>query len=84
MKGLVIMQKRRMTWDEIKQEYPEKWVVLDEVDWDLQGHYAINSAIVIKVCDKPATEDYLNAAHSKYPLRYVETGQVFHVDYVTV
>ena len=47
MKGIIEM-KIRMTWDQIKNNYPERWVRLEQVVWESEGSPDIASAVVAK------------------------------------
>ncbi len=47
------MEKQRMTWDEIAEKYPDRWVGLTDIDWEDSAN--IRSAVV-KYADKTADE----------------------------
>lgn len=39
----------RMTWDEMVEKYPDKWVVLTDVKFEDEGHADVESAVVVQV-----------------------------------
>lgn len=45
----------RLTWDEIAKEYPEQWVVLDEV---IKDGATIISGIVVHTCSDVDIDSY--------------------------
>lgn len=45
----------RMTWEEIKEKYPDQWVGLDEVKWESPTSSVIVSAVV-RYTDKSKSE----------------------------
>ena len=44
------MEENRLTWDEIVEKYPDKWVGLSKVDWENTAN--VRSAVVIGASDK--------------------------------
>jgi hypothetical protein len=84
MKGVIEM-KIRMTWDQIKNRYPGKWVKLEQVEWESEDSPNIVSAVVTKAAKRrPSSQDMLDAAEGKYSIRHVQEPGVFHTGYVTV
>ena len=49
--------EKRMTWKEIQENYPDKWVGLTDVEWEEPESPDIASAIV-KYTDKTSDELY--------------------------
>ncbi len=45
------MRTERMTWEEIAEKYPDKWVGLSEVEWESPGNP--KTAVVTYVGDEP-------------------------------
>ena len=45
----------RMTWEEIQEKYPDKWVGLIQVEYEENNTASIKSAVV-KYADKPKGE----------------------------
>ncbi|MBR2214582.1 MAG: hypothetical protein IJ849_02350 [Selenomonadaceae bacterium] len=43
------MESERLTWDEIKAKYPDKWVGLSKIDWKDDAN--VSSAVVIGASD---------------------------------
>ena len=83
MKGIIEM-KIRMTWDQIKNNYPERWVRLEQVVWESEGSPDIASAVVAKATKKrPTGQDYKDAVSGKCAVRFIESDNVFHSGYVT-
>jgi len=41
--------KKRLSWEEIKKQYPDKWVGLSEVDWEDEAN--VRSAVVLGSSD---------------------------------
>lgn len=41
----------RMSWDKIKEKYPDKWVGLTEVKWEKPNSPNVESAVVSYVSD---------------------------------
>jgi hypothetical protein len=37
----------RLTWDEIRQRYPDEWIVMAEVDWVNDTDFEFGTAIVL-------------------------------------
>lgn len=48
-------KSKRMTWDEIKEKYPDQWVGLTDVEFDSEFGADIKSAVV-EYTDKTANE----------------------------
>ncbi|MBO6178858.1 MAG: hypothetical protein IKN12_06105 [Selenomonadaceae bacterium] len=44
---------KRLTWQEIKNSYPNRWVGLGEIEWDAPDGVNVVSALVRYVEDKP-------------------------------
>lgn len=49
------MEAKRMTWEEIKDKYPDQWVGLTDVEYIENDGISIESAVV-KYTDKPKGE----------------------------
>ena len=49
------MEEKRMTWDEIVEKYPDKWVGMSDIDWEDGAN--VRSAVVIGASDK--SDDFL-------------------------
>ena len=43
------MERSRLTWNEIKTKYPDKWVGMSNIEWKDSAN--ISSAVVIGVAD---------------------------------
>ena len=43
------MEEKRMTWDEIVEKYPDKWVGLTQVDWKDDAN--VRTAVVVGTSD---------------------------------
>lgn len=50
------MTRTKQNWDSIVSEYPDRWVILDDVSWD---HGLVLNAIVIDSCDDDSMEETL-------------------------
>lgn len=46
--------EKRMTWDEIKEKYPDQWVGLSEVEWD--GEAPNVQSAIVKYANKSSYE----------------------------
>ena len=44
-----VIMKERLSWDEIKRQYPDKWVGLSEIEWEDEAN--VRSAVVSYVGD---------------------------------
>ncbi len=84
MNGVLFMTKTnsdRLTWDQIKTQYPDQWVRLENVEWKPENDATVNSAIVTKA-GSISTQDRCDAVHGKCFVIYVETGNSFHTGVV--
>jgi len=72
------MQKsERLTWPQIRERYPDQWVVLVEHDW--QGNLTIYNTACVLACGSSRAEAYARAdpalaAYEGYGCRY--TGPI--------
>ena len=83
LKGVLGM-KARMTWNQIKNKYPGKWVRLEQIEWESADSPNIVSAVVTRAATKrPSSRDMLEAADGKYSIRHIQESGVFHTGYVT-
>jgi hypothetical protein len=81
MKGVVLMLTRR-TWEQIKKDYPEKWVRLEDVEWAPNNNATVESAIVTKA-DSITTQDRIDAKHGKCFVIYVDSGACINTGVMT-
>ena len=49
------MDNERLTWDEIKKKYPDKWVGMSNIEWEDASN--VRSAVVIGASDD--NDDFL-------------------------
>ena len=74
MKGVVLMlNSNRRTWEQIRKDYPEQWVRLENVEWVPGNDATVESAIVVKA-GSITTQDRRDAMHGKCFVIYVDTG----------
>lgn len=61
---------KRMTWDEMVKEYPDKWVVLTDVTYADNHRANIESALVLKALpDEEASDERLRT--NRQGLHYI-------------
>ena len=53
---------QRLSWEEIKQQYPEQWVRLENVEWVPGNDATVNSAVVTK-SGNITTQERIDAVH---------------------
>ena len=70
------MGEERLTWREIMEKYPCKWVGLKDVEWDPNNDCVIKSAVVYRI-GKPTDDDWMLTVESKgaYYQRYTTPGR---------
>ncbi|MBR2215221.1 MAG: hypothetical protein IJ849_05630 [Selenomonadaceae bacterium] len=54
------MEEKRLTWDEIVEKYPDKWVGMSKIDWEDEAN--VRSAVVLGASNK--SEDFMLRAWS--------------------
>lgn len=58
----------RLTWNQIRQKYPDSWVKLINVEWETENHATVQSAVVDHV-GSPTEQDFADAFdHNGYIL----------------
>ena len=62
------MRTERMPWKDIKQAYPDRWVRLEDVEWEDNGVDVV-SAVVTRV-GKPTAMDLRDAMSGKSVERF--------------
>lgn len=75
---------KRMTWDEMVEKYPDKWVVLDDVKYISEDDdINIESALVIQVVpDESANDIRLN--NNRKGRRYTYRRTTEYLDFMGV
>ena len=73
-----MLEANRMTWDEIKKAYPDKWVGMVNVQYVNDDGVNIASAVV-KYADKPKAELTRRMLDGEIISRYTTPDNKFHV-----
>lgn len=74
--------KEQITWEEIKNRYPDQWVRLENVQWEKGNNATIKSAVVRKA-GSLADQDLIDAAQGKCfvcfttPENHLSVGMAF-------
>ena len=56
--------EKRMTWDQIRQTYPDQWVKLVDVEWMPDNQATVKTAVVARIGD-PTEQDLTDALEEK-------------------
>ena len=75
------MTKQRYMMSEIREMYPDKWVILDDCEWENRS--TVKSACIVEVCD----DDEISSRRMKYRKEgkkyvYERTTESFFSSYV--
>lgn len=71
------MEKERLTWEQIQERYPDKWVGLVDVKYVNDDGVSVESAIV-KYTDKSKDELIMMAIKGGVYAIYTTPDNVFH------
>lgn len=71
----------RLTWKEIKEKYPDKWVGLVDVEYEPDNDATIKSAVV-KYTDKTKSELTRMALRGEVVSRYTTPDNIFQLGMV--
>lgn len=73
---------KRMTWDEMVKEYPDQWVVLDDVKYiSEEDDINIESALVIQVVPDELADD-TRLKNNRKGLRYTYRRTTEYLDFM--
>ena len=75
------MKKERLTWDQIKEQYPDQWVRLEDVEFDKNNRSTVVSAIVAKA-GNVVLQDRKDAAAGLCYNCFVESGKISYIGVV--
>lgn len=68
----------RMTWEEIQEKYPDQWVGLIDVEYELNNQASIKSAVV-KYTDKTKGELTRLMLDGEIISRYTTSDNIFQL-----
>ncbi len=75
------MTLQRYSMDEIREKYPDKWVILDDCEWENKS--TVKSAVVVEVCsDDEISEKRMGYRHQGKHYTYERTTEGFFLPYV--
>lgn len=77
--------RERLTWKEIKENYPDQWVGLDEIEWEPDNRSTIKSAVVAYGDkDRKGLTKLQIETHGKIIARYTTPDHEFQVGVMEV
>lgn len=77
-KDVMVLSGQRMTWEEIQEKYPDKWVGLVDVKYVDDDGISIESA-VIKYLDKSKSELTKKSLNGEIVSRYTTPDNIFQL-----
>ncbi len=75
------MAGKRYTMPELKEQYPDKWVILDDCEWENQS--TVKSAVLVGVCeDSEISKIRMKYRHAGKRYTYERTSEGLAAPYI--